>query len=268
MPQKYFSIDGVATFVHHTGATTLPGVAPDAPRGETIVCLHGAGGNGDQFAALLPKLAEQHSPLAFDQPAHGRSAGLDSLGSVERMVAFTAAFCAKLGLDRPVLLGHGLGAAVALQYALDRPDGVRALVLCAGGARSELSAGEVDHMRRVSEGKERRPFSKDLFAPDCAPELLRAGFMQGLKTDPRATYGDLRAAMSWNAEQRLGDVSLPTLVVRGEHERQAVVTLADALAAGIAGARTSTIPGAGHMLPIEQPDALAAAVHGFLEAGS
>jgi len=264
VPQKYFLIDGVATFVHHTGATTLPGVAPASGAGEAIVCLHGAGGNGDQFAALLAKLADRHSPIAFDQPGHGRSAGLDSLGSVERMAAFAAAFCAKLGLERPVLLGHGLGAAVALEYALEHPDGVRALVLCSHGARSELGAAEVDHMRRVSEGKERRPFSKDLFAPDCSPELLRAGFMQGLKTDPRATYGDLRAATGWSAEDRLGNVSPPVLVVRGEHEREGVVALTDALAAGIAGARTVTLPGAGHMLPLEQPEALAAAVCDFL----
>ncbi len=268
MPQKYFSIDGVATFVHHTGPTTLPGVGSARSRGETIVCLHGAGGNGDQFASLLQKLAERHSPLAFDQPAHGRSAGLDSLGSVERMVAFTAAFCAKLGLERPVLLGHDLGAAVALQYALDRPGGVRALVLCSSGARSALSAADVDHMRRVSEGKERRPFSKEFFAPDCSPELLRAGFMQGLKTDPRATYGDLRAAMSWSAEDRLAELSVPTLVVRGEHEREAVAELADVLAAAVAGARASTLPGAGHMLPLEQPDALGAAVIEFLEGAA
>ena len=129
MPHKYFSIDGVATFVHHTGSTTLPDVPPDLSRGETVVCLHGAGGNGGQFQQVLAGLAAEHSPLAFDQPAHGRSAGLDSLGSLERMAGFTRALLGVLGIESPVLLGHSLGGAVALQCALDGGPRVRALVL-------------------------------------------------------------------------------------------------------------------------------------------
>ena len=93
MPQKYLSIEGVSTLVYHAGPTTLPGVAPDRSRGRTVVCLHDAGGHAGFLAALVAQLSETQSPLAFDQPAHGRSAGLDSLGSIERMVWFTGAFC-------------------------------------------------------------------------------------------------------------------------------------------------------------------------------
>ena len=73
MPVKYVSVDGraehIATFVHHRGATTLPGQPPDTSRGRAILCVHDAGGNGNDFAGLLDALASAgHSPLAYDQP--------------------------------------------------------------------------------------------------------------------------------------------------------------------------------------------------------
>ena len=73
MPHKYASVEGVATFVHHAGPTTLPEVVPDLSRGEVVLCLHASGGNGAVFADLLQALAADHSPLAIDFPGHGRS---------------------------------------------------------------------------------------------------------------------------------------------------------------------------------------------------
>ena len=121
MPSKYFQIDGVATFVRHTGPSTLPDQPPVLTQGRTIVCLHGAGGNANLFAGLLDALAPGHSLLAFDQPGHGRSGELDSLGAIDRMASFTGALMDKLGLVDPILVGHDMGAAVALECALQNP---------------------------------------------------------------------------------------------------------------------------------------------------
>ena len=265
MPQKYFSIDGVATHLHHTGPTTLPDVVPDLSRGQRVVCLHGAGGNGAVFADLLERLAERHSPIAFDQPAHGRSGGLDSLGSIERMSAFTQALLAKLGVERPVLLGHSMGGAVALQVALERPDGLAGLVLCGSAARLPVPEEIVEQMRRVTEGKERRIFRRDAYSPATPPEILRRGFMEDLKTDPRAGYGDLLACRDWNVEDRLGEVQVPALVITGEDEIEPLRAQADLLAERLPQGRAVAVAKAGHMAPLEQADAVAEAVAGFLE---
>ena len=91
MPKKYVTVDGVATLVHHRGPTTLPGTPPSTDAGTTVICCHDAGTDGNQFADLMDELVPEHSPMAYDQPGHGRSAGLDSLGSIDAMVDQPAA---------------------------------------------------------------------------------------------------------------------------------------------------------------------------------
>lgn len=264
MPAKYFSIDGVATYVHHTGPTTLPDVAPDLGVGQVVLCLHGAGGNGNVFARVLERLSEAHSPLAFDMPAHGRSGGLDSLGSIERMADFTRGVIEKLGLRQPVLLGHSMGGAVALQYALTYGSELRGLVLCSSGARFGVTEERLERLRRVTMGRERRAFTRDSYSPSTPPEVLRQGFMEDLKTDPRAGYGDMLACRDWDAEARLGSIEVPTLVIDGEDEAPALVEQAALLEDRIRGARRVRIPKAGHCVAIEQPDALVDAIQPFL----
>jgi pimeloyl-ACP methyl ester carboxylesterase len=262
VPHKYADVEGVATYVHHVGPTTLPEVVPDLGRGETVVCLHASGGNGAAFDGLLAALAPAHSPLALDLPGHGRSGGLDSLGSIERMAQFVAAFLARWGIARPVLLGHSMGGAVALQLALTRPASVRGLVLVASGARFRGAA--LPLVERVVAGKERRPFFRDAYSPKASPEVLRRGFLEDLKTDPRALAGDLAACRAFDAEAALAGLTVPTLVAIGEDEDPEQRARGELLAARIPGATLARIAGAGHMVPLEQPDALAAAVGEFL----
>jgi pimeloyl-ACP methyl ester carboxylesterase len=264
VPQKYFRIDGTAVYVHHTGPTTLPEEVPDLSRGELVLCLHGAKGNGNVFRATLDRLAAEHSPLAFDQPGHARSGGLDSLGSIERMAEFTHTLCERLGLRIPVLLGHSMGGAVALAYALERPDRVRALVLCSAGARFELPEELIEFSRRVTEGKERHRVAREAYSAATPPEVFRQGVMEDLKTDPRVGYGDLLACRAWSAGDRLREVGVPALVVVGEDEMPPLRGEADRLVEELPRARQVVIPKAGHMVPLEQPEAFAAAVGAFL----
>ncbi len=264
MPQKYFTIDGTATFVHHTGVSTLPEQPPICDLGETVLCLHGAGGHLGVFDGLFEALHTSHGLIAFDQPGHGRSARLDSLGSIDRMADFTMAFCDKLGLSEIVLLGHDMGAAVALHCALSRPELVRALVLCAAGDRFDLPETTLEQARRVSEGKERRPFDPTAFSKQTPPDVMRRAFMSGLKTDPRATYGDLLACRDWDDAGRLGDIGQPALVLHGEDDYPWVRDRASALDRALPKSRLDVVAAAGHQILIEAPEKLAGAVDAFL----
>jgi len=95
--------------------------------------------------------------------------------------------------------------------------------------------------------------------------VIRAGFADSFKTDPRAVYPNLLALRAWEADSRLGDVSVPTLVVVGADEDPYMAEQADRMAAAIPAASRVLIDNAAHMIPLEQPGPLSDAVIAFLE---
>jgi pimeloyl-ACP methyl ester carboxylesterase len=264
VPEKYLYVDGNATFLRHVGPTTLPDASPDVSRGELVLCLHGSVWTSASFARVLALLATEHSPLAFDFPAQGRSGGIDSLGSVERLAAYTRGVVEKLGLRPLVLIGHELGGAVALEYALRFPGDVRGLLLCNAAPRFELDPALVERVQRVSEGKESRFFRRELYSPSASRESMGSAFMEELKTDPRVVLGNLRALSEWSFEERLSEIEAPTSVIAGEDEPEDARTGAKRLASRIAGAGETAIAGAGSAIPLEQPEALARALCEFV----
>lgn len=264
MPKKYLQVGGFATYVQHTGPSTLPNQPPAQGSGESVVCLHGAGSHGEFFMDILRALEDRHGVIVFDQPGHGRSGSLDSLGSVQRMAEFTQGLCDILELDHPVLMGHDMGGAVALQMALDQPERIRALIIGASGECIDVPEATLEQAQRVSEGKERRPFDPANFSKSTAPEIMKKAFMWGLKTDPRATYGDLLACRDWNVSEELAAIQVPTLVVHGADEHESVKARAEALVEKLPNAHMEIIPGAGHALLSEAPEALSEVVDAFL----
>jgi len=263
VPEKYVQVDGVATFLRHVGATTLPEKPPDLSRGETVVCMHGATGNSGLFSDVLERLGKAHSPLAFDFPGHARSGSLDSLGSIARISTHTAGFLRKLGISRGVLLGGSMGGQVALETALAAPGLVRALVLVATGARLAVSDESLEKWRLVSEGKARREFNRADYPASATPDMMRRGFMEDIKTDPRVVYQNSLAIRDFDREKDLGRVACPTLVVVGEEDTESSES-SEILAAKIPGARKVVIPKCGHRVALVAPEALSEAVLAFL----
>lgn len=265
MPEKYVTVGGIATHLFHTGATTLPDVPPDTSRGRTLLCIHGSGNNAHSFMPLFERIGDAHSLLAFSMPAHARSGGLEALGSIAEMAAHTAGVIEALALQRPVVLGHSLGGAVALELALAHPELVGGLVIVGSMPKfPPLPEVVFEPMRRVVAGKERRAFGRQAFSPKTPDEIVHRGWMEDAKTDPRVMLGDLLALRSWGVEQRLGEIDCPTLVVWGEDEFPPMQEGGRALLDGIRGARSLTVPEAGHMVHFERPDLVADALGGFL----
>ena len=263
MPEKYVTVDGIATFVRHTGATTLPGAPPDLSRGDTIVCLHGAGGNSGLFGDVLDRLAKEHSPLALDFPGHARSGGLDPLGSVARISAHLRGVLAALRVERCVLVGGSMGGMVALETALAAPQLVKALVLVATGAKVPVTHEYLERWRLISEGKVRREFVRTDYPASATPDVMRRGFMEDLKTDPRVVYQNAQAVRDFDREADLSRVACPTLVVVGDEDAESRDP-SELLAARIPRARKVVLPKVGHRVALVAPEALSDAVVEFL----
>jgi len=228
------------------------------------------------FDDLLAALeAEGSSALAFDLPGHGRSGGLDALPSIEAMAETARWVTDACQIESTLIVGHGMGALIALEWAFSQPDDVAGLVLCGVGEALGIRDETIELMRSVTRGKAPRPFDPTRVAKVSGRDLMRRVYMEGIKTDPRATLGDLEASRKWSDALRKGPARAlrrPLRVFTGSAEgeadrRRAAELLATLSNASESGANTSftssVIEDAAHFLPLEQPAAFAAEVSRF-----
>lgn len=260
MPTKYAHVDGTAVHYAHSGAGSLPGVAPDLGRGELLLFLHDAGGNAGVWQTQVDAFGRDHSAVAFDFPGHGRSGGTESLGSIEAHAGFLGALSDVLELRPAVLVGHGMGAAVAIEAAARVPERVRALVLVGATARFEVSAETLQTWENVMRGRSPQPFTTEAFSPKTDFAVMRQAWTEQVKTDPRVRYFDLVAWSKYDALPHLDAIRVPTLVLVGKDDAITPPAQATQLQQAIEGATLVIIEGAGHSLPLEKPAELIEAI--------
>jgi pimeloyl-ACP methyl ester carboxylesterase len=278
MPEKYVRHDGLPILLRHTGPSTLPEKPPAARSGRPVVCLHDAGLQSSVFTELLAAIGDQACALAFDLPGHGRSGGLDALPSIEAMSDCARGVAGWCRATRPVLVGHGMGALVALDWARRDPGSVAGLVLCATGRVVEVPEAAIETMRQVTLGRAPRPFDPSRLAPGSAPEQMRRYWFESIQTDPRATLVDLEACRAFAraldgdranagaaAAGSAGAHRAKTLVACGEAEPEGDRARAQGFATRL-GAPCTTLPGAASLLPLEKPAELAREILRLTEA--
>jgi proline iminopeptidase len=258
----WFDVDGAA-------------LVPDGLRlreRPTVVLLHGGPGSFDHsyFKPDFGRLAEAAQVVYLDLPGHGRSDWGDPASwSFESAADAVRDFCDAIGILRPIVLGHSLGALVTLTYAIRHPSHPGALVLQSGTARFDV--GEVvEEFRRVG-GDDvaaivERAYGDDsdsvsteewercwrLFGPWVIGEEERA------RTVPNH---DLNAAglelmRSFDVVDDLSGVECPSLVCVGELDPITPVAAAREIVAALpaGSARLEVIEGAGHFTWKDAPD--------------
>ena len=101
--------------------------------GQTVVLIHGLAGNMHNCTyALADELSSDFRVIAIDRPGSGYSTrDHDDLATLPAQAGMIGDFLDKLGIDKPVLVGHSLGGALSLAMALDRKDRIGALALLA-----------------------------------------------------------------------------------------------------------------------------------------
>ncbi len=226
-----------------------------------LLCLHGSGGYGAEFLPLLRELKGLANGAALDLPGHGNSPG-PGRQSVWDYAAWVAGFL-EAGPVRPVLLGNSLGGAIALALGLTRPELLSGLVLWGTGARLRV-------LPAILEGfKNDFPATVAMltglaYAPESAQDLKQAGGRGMGQAGAEVLWGDYHACDQFDVMDRLSEISLPTLVVCGEHDQLTPIKYSQYLASHIAGASLEAVPGAGHVLHQEKPRASAQTLIPFL----
>lgn len=111
-------------------------------RGRPVLCLHAAGHGSADFELMAERLEDEFEIIAVDLPGHGRSPA-DGIGpGAERWADILEAVVEALYIDRPILMGNGLGGAAALMAAARRPTTYAGLVLCNTPGLARMGAFE------------------------------------------------------------------------------------------------------------------------------
>ncbi len=252
-----------------------------AGEGRPVVYVHGAKGSVYDFTLSVgSRLAQRYAAVAMDRPGSGFSGRpAEGENSPQAQAAVLRAAAAELGLERPILLGHSFGAAVALAWALAAPQDVAAVVTLGGYVlpigghpawavallRSPTALRAVGALGRSRVG---RPLVvsavKRAFSPGTPPpEYTAVAPRLALATANLISDGeDRKAAEAGLTALRplYPGLLVPLVIVVGAEDRMVPPTLSERLHALVPASELVRVPGAGHMPQFTAPDAVIAAV--------
>jgi pimeloyl-ACP methyl ester carboxylesterase len=253
------------------------------PQAEPVVMLHGFGVSGHMFDEFADRMQDRYRLIALDQRGHGDSDWAeDGNYSRDAFVEDLEGFRKELGLDRFLLVGHSMGGLNAVSYANRHPERVRALVLVDVGPESAKEG--VDNIVRFTRGPDELEFEEFVelahrFNSRRTLENIRERMRHRLKPTENGKY-------TWKFDKRFREpdsglrvgsdatnddswalfraIRVPTLLIRGAESDVLTQSVAERAATEMQRCRMVVVPGAGHSVPGDSPDAFTEAVQEFL----
>jgi non-heme chloroperoxidase len=239
-------------------------------QGPTVVLAHCWTGSRSTWAPVAARLVERgHRVVLYDQRGHGTSSLGPEAPTISRLGADLKAVLEAVDARDAVVAGHSMGGMAAQALAVEHPEvvaeRVRALVLVATGA-ARIIRRPLGIPGGLTLG---HPLVERILLGPLGPVFMRAvvgrrprlEHLLATRDSFLATPGDVRLAfframqvMDLRAD--LASVAVRTIVVFGRRDLMTPPRVGRLIATTVPGARLVEIPGAGHMLPLEEPDLL------------
>ena len=241
--------------------------------GPAILLVHGYPLDGAMWSGVARALSARFRVLKPDLPGRGETPSASD-GTIEGYADFMAAILDTLP-GGAGLAGFSMGGYAALALARRRPQTLRALALVDTRASADDETGRAKRDEAIATVRASgvAPIVEAMLPRLLAPESLsnrdlveRARRIMS-RQKAETVEADLRAMRDRpDARPFLGEIRIPTLVLVGERDTLTPPADSEAMAAAIPGARLVTVPGAGHLTPMERPGAVAAALGEFFGA--
>ncbi|MBG0567243.1 alpha/beta fold hydrolase [Actinoplanes aureus] len=244
-----------------------------AGTGPPIVLLHGYVGDGaTTWRRQIDALSDEFTVVAWDAPGAGGSSDPPESFGMAGYSDCLAGFVARLGLERPSIVGLSFGGSLAIDFCRRYPAVPAALVLASAyaGWAGSLSA-------EVTEQRLRQADTLSRLEPKAFRDaLLPTMFTEGTASDVRDRFGaamlafhpaGFRAMAQASAEDlrdALPHLELPTLLIYGDQDVRAPLDVAQRLHAAIRHSTLTVLPGVGHVCNIEAEREFNSALREFL----
>ena len=243
------NIRGTDFYYQHRAGDKLPG---------SLLFIHGSGGSHEMWSHQMNLGINS---IVLDLPGHGQSGG-NAETSISECAARVADFLLEIQLPRPIyLVGHSMGAAIAITCALNHPEGLGGIILIGAGQRMKVMPTLLDALRQ---GQNDPGFIRMAFSPQTSSAIVDEMVKTYAAVAPSILYADFNACNDFDVSQELGKISLPALVIIGAEDKLTPLKLSQYLCNNINNCTLEIISDAGHFVMLEKPEEVNRLISKFL----
>lgn len=261
MPHR--SINGIEMYYELYGAEGKP----------LVLFLHGLGSSLQDWELQIPYFAAEYRVLTVDIRGHGRSGKPAGPYAMRQFAQDVVTLMDALKIDKAHLVGLSMGGMIAFQMAADYPERILTMTIANSGP-AVVATTIKDRfnvwmrffiVRALGMKKMGETLAKRLFVrPE--EEALRQTFIQRwAENDPRAYLDAMRAIVGWSVVDKLGDMTMPTLVLASDQD-YTPVAIKESYAKQMPNASVKVLPDSHHAVAVERPELFNEAVHGFIQS--
>jgi len=238
--------------------------------GPALFLFHSLLSDRASFASIEPELMRSHRVIVPELPGFGGSKAVE--GGLAAVADRMAEVVSEASDREAIVLGNGYGGFVALQMAIRHPSIAKKLILAdCGAAFSEPGRDAFRNMAAASKARGLAAITdvamRRLFAPEFQashPDLMRDRREAFLKTDPEVLQAACAQLAALDLRPELPKVTVPVLVLVGEHDEATPPPMSHELAALLPDARLEVLDGCAHVPQLQKPRVFLDAIAGFL----
>jgi pimeloyl-ACP methyl ester carboxylesterase len=228
--------------------------------GMPLVFVHGFTTTAEFWREQVEPFSTRHQMVRINLPGHGRSPRPeDRKYTIEAFVEDVLGVYRALSIESAVLVGLSMGGTVAQSFALAHPARVRALVLVGATPHGLGADVNVDNVRKAIDELGVVTASQKViersFGSAASAELIGFARNEVAQTPAFVARQAIASLNASDSRSRLGEISVPTLVLVGEEDVITPPSESRTLANGIPNSQLQIMASAGHFPMLEQPDA-------------
>lgn len=246
-----------------------------AGQGETLVFLHGIGGNRGNWSDQLDHFGRDYQAVAWDARGYGASDDYAGPCDFAQFSRDLVRLLDHLGVHRAFFVGLSMGGRILMDFAARHPGRIEALVIAAafpsfGGALTPQQREEFMRLRKapLQQGKTLADLAPQLVASLAGPHAttaMKARMHDSIAALHLASYlKTLESTLHFDRTAQLPGIAAPTLLLYGEFDALVTPASGRQVQELMPHALYQVIPGAGHLINIEAPDLFNQAVGDFL----
>ena len=239
--------------------------------GPNVVLVHGFLGSGKIFKPLTEHLAKTFTVTTIDLPGFGRSYDVPSPPTVEQLSAMVADTIQAAHIGKCSILGHSLGAMIALELSLQRPVLFKKMVLyggCPDGylpGRFETTQESINKIRLKGVNSVAAEIAAEWFRLGKEDPMYPLAKAAGSRSNEETAIVHLKSWDHWKASGKLRNVKMPTLIICGDSDRSTHPDLSIEMWKKISRAQLFIAPNAGHIVHLEYQNEFNSIVEKFLK---